>query len=228
MTFNIGCTPHQGAWENWRAISARDEFPIVGNRNNVFTDRIRLDTPLAERQRCDAGDGRDGLCGGLPLMRLPRVASWANSVNEGDNVEGDCILLPCEDAITQPEYENIAFQFKPSIATWFGLSSEQEVVRRIRACKYSSWDPIAESAVGEGSFVLADTTFAADLDEEYIQECARGIILACDHSLVCTIGFLNRGEERLTRVTMPLPDDRILQAIQDDSDYSDLYSEASD
>ena len=79
-------------------------------------------------------------------------------------------------------------------------------------------------AVTVGAFVLADTTILADLSDNNFQECARGIILACDYNRVCRIGFMNKNQDWLTTLTLTLPDQRILQPILNEDDASDLDS----
>ena len=64
-----------------------------------------------------------------------------------------------------------------------------------------------------GLIVLADTTFRADEDNRYIHECDRGLTLSCDQAVGCNVAFLNKDKERLTYVTLPRPDTRILLPI---------------
>ena len=122
-------------------MSAGDKTIVVGNQNKLNTDRAHLSVPLAKSQRYDAGNGGDNLPGGLPLIQVPRVASWADSAGQEDSGE-DGLSSPSENVDAQLVPENEALHAMPSVGTWFGLSPDQEVLQRIQACKYSSWDPI--------------------------------------------------------------------------------------
>ena len=156
---------------------------------------------------------------GLQLTKVrPRKLTWADAPVE---VDTESPSVSPDVKVAALRNEHIQFHFKPSVGTWFGLSSHHEIIRRIRDSRYSSWDPITEDAVAEGAFVLADTAIVADNENESVQECARGIIISSDHSKVCRIGFLNKADDHLTFATMQLPDDRILQPLPNESDESD-------
>ena len=225
---NIDQAVPQEAWKNWRGLNESDKELVDGNKSNSITDHIHSGAFLAKRQRCVEGSGGDVLRSGLPLTQVRRAA-WADSCDDqlDDNYD---MPSSSHDTASQSVPEYGAFQLKPSVGTWFGLSPEQDHIRRIRESRFSSWDPITLEAVTVGGLVLADTTIQADRTDHHVQECARGIILACDRAMLCKIGFLNKSDEWLTTVTLTLPDDRILQPIPPDDDDSenDAWSEYSE
>ena len=68
-----------------------------------------------------------------------------------------------------------------------------------------------------GAYVLANVEICADAGRELVQECSRGIIATRPHDMQCEIAFLNKKSNRITYVTLLLPDLRILHPVQDSS-----------
>ena len=101
---------------------------------------------------------------------------------------------------------------------------EQEIIKRIQTISCHCWDPLGGGEVFEGGYVLANCCCPGDNGDQAVHACARGLILKCAEDRTCHIAFLDKGGNRLTRVTMQLPDPRFLHPI-DDGNSSDQLSE---
>ena len=180
-------TANSGAWDNWRGPES-ERNKAVDDHTNLYVLGAESHLSVSDRAQSDS-------LRGLPLTRLCRSGDWADSFDAEEHAKTNIFLEPLLDAVPAAAYEDKPFQFQPSVRTWLAFSAEQEVMRLIKACNHSSWDPIADEAMAVGLIVLADTTFRADDDSRYIHECDRGLILSCDQAVGCNIAFLNKDKK---------------------------------